>query len=76
MLNAALKVLSIIEDNSYEAYIVGGFVRDYIMGIKSNDVDVTTNATPKELIKIFPNANIEMCIRDRNRSIPKIGKWL
>ncbi len=59
MLNTALKVLSIIEDNSYEAYIVGGFVRDYIMGIKSNDVDVTTNATPKELIKIFPNANID-----------------
>ena len=59
MLDTALKVLNIIEDNSYEAYIVGGFVRDYIMGIKSNDVDITTNATPKELIKIFPNANID-----------------
>ena len=59
MLETALKVLNIIEDNSYEAYIVGGFVRDYIMGIKSNDVDITTNARPKDLIKIFPNANID-----------------
>ena len=59
MLDTALKVLNIIEDNSYEAYIVGGFVRDYIMGIKSNDVDITTNAKPKELIKIFPNASLD-----------------
>ena len=59
MLETALKVLNIIEDNSYEAYIVGGFVRDYVMGIKSNDVDITTNARPKGLIKIFPNANID-----------------
>lgn len=59
MLNTALNILKLIEDNSYEAYIVGGFVRDYIMGIKSNDVDITTNAKPKDLIKIFPNANID-----------------
>ena len=59
MLETALKVLNIIEDNSYEAYIVGGFVRNYVMGIKSNDVDITTNARPKDLIKIFPNANID-----------------
>ena len=59
MLETALKVLNIMEDNSYEAYIVGGFVRDYVMGIKSNDVDITTNARPKDLIKIFPNANID-----------------
>ena len=59
MLETALKVLNIMEDNSYEAYIVGGFVRDYVMSIKSNDVDITTNARPKDLIKIFPNANID-----------------
>ena len=53
------KILNLIKDNSYEAYIVGGFVRDYVMGIKSNDVDITTNARPKDLIKIFPNANID-----------------
>ena len=33
MLDTAFNVLKMIEDNSYEAYIIGGFVRDYIMGI-------------------------------------------
>lgn len=59
MLETALNVLNIIENNSFEAYIVGGFVRDYIMGIKSNDIDITTNAKPKDLIKIFKTANID-----------------
>ena len=57
MLNTTLKILETIINNGYEAYIVGGFVRDYLMNIKSNDVDITTNATPKELINIFPNAS-------------------
>ena len=59
MLNTALNILKLIEDNYYDAYIVGGFVRDYLMGKKSNDVDITTNARPKDLIKIFPNANFD-----------------
>ena len=53
MLNAALKFLKTIEDNGYEAYIVGGFVRDYILGIESNDIDVCTNAKPSDIRKIF-----------------------
>ena len=59
MLNTTLKILETITNNGYEAYIVGGFVRDYLMNIKSNDVDITTNATPKELINIFPNASCQ-----------------
>ena len=53
MLNAALKFLKTIEDNGFEAYIVGGFVRDYILGIESNDVDICTNAKPSDIRKIF-----------------------
>lgn len=48
-------VLKCIEDAGYEAYLVGGFVRDYLLGIKSLDVDICTNALPKELHKLFPN---------------------
>lgn len=59
MLDTALKILNIISKEGYEAYIVGGFVRDYLMGVKSNDVDITTNAIPRELKKIFPNAAVE-----------------
>ena len=53
MLEAALKILNKIEKNGFKAYIVGGFVRDYILGIESKDVDICTNATPKEIMAIF-----------------------
>ena len=46
-------ILSKIENEGYEAYIVGGFVRDKLLGISSYDVDVCTNALPKDLKKIF-----------------------
>jgi len=49
----ALEVLKIFEDNGYVAYIVGGFVRDYLIGRKTLDIDICTNATPKEIIEIF-----------------------
>ena len=50
------KVLKKIENNGFEAYVVGGHVRDLILGKKSYDIDICTNALPKELIKIFPYA--------------------
>lgn len=56
MLDNALNLLKIIESYGYKAYIVGGFVRDYILKIESNDIDICTNATPKELIEIFPDS--------------------
>ncbi len=39
--------------NGYEAYIIGGFVRDYLLGIKSMDVDICTSATINQIMKIF-----------------------
>ena len=56
LLTTALKVIKKIEEHGYEAYIVGGYVRDHLMGLDSNDVDICTNAKPKELIKIFEGA--------------------
>lgn len=50
------KVLRKIESNGYEAYLVGGYVRDLLLGKKTYDVDICTNALPKELIKIFPSS--------------------
>jgi len=50
-------ILKKIEDNGFNAYLVGGFVRDYLIGIKSLDVDICTNALPKDLHKIFPGNN-------------------
>lgn len=53
MLDIALKLLDEITSCGFQAYIVGGFVRDYILGIESNDIDINTNATPKEIKNIF-----------------------
>jgi len=49
------KVLKKIESNGYEAYLVGGYVRDVVLARKSFDIDICTNALPKDLNKIFPN---------------------
>lgn len=56
MINTSIEVLKKIEEASFKAYIVGGFVRDYILNIPSIDVDICTNATPKELLEIFSDA--------------------
>jgi len=42
----------------YKAYVFGGTVRDAVVGVASNDVDFTTDATPEELEKIVPNTKI------------------
>ena len=56
MLKSNLEIIKKIESFNHEAYIVGGFVRDYTLGIESKDVDICTSAKPKELLDIFDNA--------------------
>ena len=51
------QILNKIENMGYEAYVIGGYVRDLLVGISSYDIDICTNATPKELMMIFPNAS-------------------
>ena len=57
MLDKAIKVLQILEENGYESYIVGGYVRDKLLGIESNDIDICTSATPKEIKNIFKSSS-------------------
>jgi len=49
----ALPVLEAIEQAGYEAYFVGGSVRDHILGLPIHDVDIATSAYPKEIKEIF-----------------------
>jgi tRNA nucleotidyltransferase (CCA-adding enzyme) len=52
------KIIYILESNGYEAYLVGGCVRDNIIGKKPYDYDVATNATPEEIERIFKGFKI------------------
>lgn len=54
----ALEILKILNNNSYEAYVVGGYVRDTLLNRKTNDIDICTSATPKEILQIFDNVSI------------------
>lgn len=46
-------VLAVLENNGFEAYIVGGCVRDSVLGIKPKDYDITTSARPEQIVKLF-----------------------
>lgn len=49
----AMFVISRLEKKGFEAFAVGGCVRDYLMGVPINDYDITTNATTDEIKKTF-----------------------
>ncbi len=54
----ALKVLYRLKKAGYEAYLVGGCVRDLLMGKKPKDFDITTSATPEQMRKLFRNCRL------------------
>lgn len=49
----ARTALSVLEQNGYEAYIVGGCVRDSLLGLTPLDYDITTNALPQQVLAAF-----------------------
>lgn len=51
--NNAISIVNKLLKNGYEAYIVGGCIRDLLLEHKSKDVDIATNARPEEIQKIF-----------------------
>lgn len=54
MPKAAKTILNTLREGGYEGYIVGGCVRDAMLGRTPNDWDVTTNAMPEEIKALFP----------------------
>jgi poly(A) polymerase len=54
----AIKVVKTLTDAGYEAYIVGGAVRDLLLGQRPKDFDVATNATPEQVKGLFRRAFI------------------
>jgi len=53
------QVTYVLEAAGYEAYLVGGCVRDLIRNVKPKDWDVTTNATPEQIMAVFPKTFYE-----------------
>ncbi|WP_216628454.1 polynucleotide adenylyltransferase PcnB [Pseudoalteromonas caenipelagi] len=54
----AIKVLYRLKDGGYDAYLVGGCIRDILLGIEPKDFDVVTNATPEQVKKLFRNCRL------------------
>lgn len=51
---AAVEIVRTLRDRGYQAYLVGGCVRDLVLGREPDDYDVSTDATPDEVMGIFP----------------------
>uniref|UniRef100_A0A831U2E1 Poly(A) polymerase I n=1 Tax=Geobacter metallireducens TaxID=28232 RepID=A0A831U2E1_GEOME len=54
----ALRVLYRLKDNGYIAYLVGGCVRDLLLGREPKDFDVATDATPNQVKRLFRNCRL------------------
>ena len=79
-LEKAKKILTILNENNHEAYIVGGYVRDKLINKKTNDIDICTSATPKEIMELFPNTespnygSINIIYKNTNFDIPRFRR--
>lgn len=54
------KIFSIMAENGYECFLVGGCIRDIILGKHPKDWDFTTNAQPEQIIDVFTNKGYEV----------------
>ena len=54
----AVKLIKMLNDSGYEAYLVGGCVRDMLMGIKPHDWDICTSAKPEETKEVMKNNRV------------------
>ena len=50
---AAAKVCAVLREAGFSAYVVGGAVRDLLLGLRPKDFDVATNATPEQVKALF-----------------------
>ena len=54
----AIYIIKLLKDYGFEAYLVGGAVRDLLIGKTPKDFDIVTDATPSKIKKIFRNSRI------------------
>jgi poly(A) polymerase len=54
----AVRVTSTLQEAGFQAFVVGGAVRDLLLGVKPKDFDIATNATPEQVKRLFRRAFI------------------
>lgn len=75
--NEVIKAVEMLEKGGFEAYLVGGCVRDILLGRKPKDWDITTNATPDKIQAIFTKTVYEntfgtVAVIDENTTDPTL----
>jgi len=55
----AEEIIAKLQDKGYEAYLVGGYVRDMLLGVENYDKDIATNADPNTLMELFKDQIIK-----------------
>lgn len=56
--SASKTALKMLKNNGFEAFLIGGSVRDFIMGREIGDIDITTNARPDEIKAVFADFRV------------------
>jgi poly(A) polymerase len=56
--NNAIRVTQALQEAGFQAFVVGGAVRDLLLGVKPKDFDIATDATPEEVKRLFRRAFI------------------
>lgn len=51
----ATRIVTRLTDAGYKAYFAGGWVRDYLLGHPSSDIDIATSAPPEKILELFPH---------------------
>lgn len=69
-------VLQTLQDSGFESYVVGGCVRDLFLGREPNDFDITTNATPEQIIKVFEKTDMRVVYENTFGTVGVINKKL
>lgn len=71
---SVVAILESLNRASFEAFVVGGSVRDLIRGVEPRDWDITTNATPEEIQKLFPESFYENTFGTVGVKVPRFQK--
>ena len=58
-LKRGIEIVKTLTSFTYQAYLIGGVVRDYLMNNEFNDIDIATNATPEQVQELFPQVKME-----------------